>query len=134
MYCYFRNKSTHNIPTHDIFAQATGFSDSISIASIASGPTYKAYPTASLVQQLVPRSDYHSVYFNENNDPRGTYCMTRLFMEPHPKNCTLLGNLFPPGLNETTPPIFKVQPGPYWCSSEFTTSRESSHGVVSIHL
>ncbi|KAK0155235.1 Endogenous retrovirus group V member 2 Env polyprotein [Merluccius polli] len=55
------------------------------------------------------------VYLNETDDPRGTYCMIRLFIEAHPKKCTLLGNLFPPGLNKTTPPTFTAQPAPYWC-------------------
>ena len=46
-------------------------------------------------------------------------------MEPHPKACTLLDKLFPPGLNETIPPTFKAQPGPYWC---FTRAGSNSVG------
>ena len=65
------------------------------------------------------------VYLNNTSDPRGTYCMLRLFMEPHPKACTLLDKLFPPGLNETIPPTFKAQPGPYWC---FTRAGSNSVG------
>ena len=44
--------------------------------------------------------------------------MMRLFMEPHPENCTLLGNLSPPGLNETTRQYSKHNPVPIGASLE----------------
>ena len=110
----FNVESTNDIPTHEIFTQATGLSEVnqwlawlVGTVRLQGLSDCVACPAARPALTTIP------VYLNETNDPRGTYCMIRLFMEPHPENCTLLCNLFPPGLNETTPPIFKAQP--YWC-------------------
>ena len=38
-----------------------------------------------------------------------------MFSEKNPPNCTLLSSLFPPGLNDSTPPIYTLGEGPYHC-------------------
>ncbi|KAK0134111.1 Endogenous retrovirus group V member 2 Env polyprotein [Merluccius polli] len=112
----FNVASTNDIPTHDVFAQATGLSETNQWLAWLIG-TVRLQGLSDCVACAAARPALTTipVYLNATDDSRGTYCMLRLFMEAHPKNCTLLGNLFPPGLNETTPPTFTARPASYWC-------------------
>ena len=122
----FNVESANDIPTHDIFAQATGLSDSNQwLAWLVGTVRLQGLSDCVACAAARPSLTTFPVYLNNTSDPRGTYCMLRLFMEPHPKACTLLDKLFPPGLNETIPPTFKAQPGPYWC---FTRAGSNSVG------
>ncbi|KAK0132620.1 ERV-BabFcenv provirus ancestral Env polyprotein [Merluccius polli] len=109
-------RRANDIPTHDVFAQATGLSETNQWLAWLIG-TVRLQGLSDCVACAAARPALTTVpvYLNATDDSRGTYCMLRLFMEAHPKNCTLLGNLFPPGLNETTPPTFTARPASYWC-------------------
>ena len=112
----FNVESAGDIPTHEIFTQATGLSETNQwLAWLVGTVRLQGLSDCVACAAARPALTTFPVYLNETSDPRGTRCMLRLFMEPHPKNCTLLDKLFPPGLNEMSPPIFKAQPGPYWC-------------------
>ncbi|KAK0132025.1 hypothetical protein N1851_033175 [Merluccius polli] len=118
----FNVESANDIPTHDIFTQATGFSETNQwLAWLVGTVRLQGLSDCVACAAARPALTTIPVYLNETDDPRGTYCMIRLFIEAHPKNCTLLGNLFPPGLNKTTPPTFKVLPAPYWCFTRVST-------------
>ena len=55
------------------------------------------------------------ISMNPATDAVGSRCTLALFMEKNPANCTTLSSVFPPGLNKSVAPAFKVGDGNYTC-------------------
>ena len=81
----FNVESANDIPTHDIFTQATGLSESNQwLAWLVGTVRLQGLSDCVACAAARPSLTTFPVYLNNTSDPRGTYCMLRLFMEPHP--------------------------------------------------
>ena len=69
------------------------------------------------------------ISMNPATDAVGSQCALALFMKKDPANCTTLSSVFPPGLNKSVAPAFKVGGGNYTCLQPDKDKTEGSKSV-----
>lgn len=124
-----------NVDPQEMLALATGYQDNNLwiewlLATVGSVGMTDCAACASARPLLITTP----VQINPSQDPNGFHCLLVMNMSPHPANCSLLSNLFPPGLNETTPPLYTVTIGNYTCLiKRHHTSRSCPSIMVCAH-
>uniref|UniRef100_A0A8C5FHC1 Envelope protein n=1 Tax=Gadus morhua TaxID=8049 RepID=A0A8C5FHC1_GADMO len=104
--------SVGRLPTHDSIALATGYADDNAWLSwIAATVRFQGLSDCVACASARPHLISTPVLFNFTSDPIGSHCMLALFVTPEPAGCGLLSSLFPPGLNDSIPPLYS--PGEY---------------------
>uniref|UniRef100_A0A8C5AEB1 Envelope protein n=1 Tax=Gadus morhua TaxID=8049 RepID=A0A8C5AEB1_GADMO len=104
--------SVGQLPTHDSIALATGYADDNAWLSwIAATIRFQGLSDCVACASARPHLISTTVLFDFTSDPIGSHCMLALFVTPKPAGCGLLSSLFPPGLNDSLPPVYS--PGEY---------------------
>ncbi|XP_059911228.1 uncharacterized protein LOC132460181 [Gadus macrocephalus] len=104
--------SVGRLPTHDSIALATGYADDNAWLSwIAATVRFQGLSDCVACASARPHLISTPVLFDFTSDPIGSHCMLALFVTPKPAGCGLLSSLFPPGLNDSIPPVYS--PGEY---------------------
>uniref|UniRef100_A0A8C5B9S7 Uncharacterized protein n=1 Tax=Gadus morhua TaxID=8049 RepID=A0A8C5B9S7_GADMO len=104
--------SVGRLPTHDSIALATGYADDNAWLSwITATIRFQGLSDCVACASARPHLISTPVLFDFTSDPIGSHCMLALFVTPKPAGCGLLSSLFPPGLNDSIPPVYS--PGEY---------------------